>query len=369
MMLEIYLVGGAVRDQLLGLPVKERDWVVVGATPEIMLELGYRPVGKDFPVFLHPQTHEEYALARTERKIAPGYKGFHFYASPDVSLEEDLKRRDLTINAMAQASNGKVIDPFGGREDLKKHILRHVSSAFVEDPVRILRVARFAARFADFNIHPDTVKLMHVMVEQGEVNALVAERVWQEWEGAFIEPCPQRFFEVLNECGALKILFPELSHHNYDSLALVNPAEPAIIAPLRFAILLHTLDRKSIQALCQRYRVPAEYLDLALLVSAHYKEYPRVLELDPEDILVMLETMDAFRRPKRMELFLQVCEFIYAASLDKRSSERMRLAQGLATSVDVAPIIQQGLKGADIGKALRLKRREMIEQGLRKSLV
>ena len=362
--MKTYLVGGAVRDELLGMPVHERDWVVVGATPELMLSQGYRPVGKDFPVFLHPKTKEEYALARTERKTAPGYQGFHFYAAPNVTLEEDLLRRDLTINAMAQTAEGEIIDPYGGHEDLKNRVLRHVSLAFIEDPVRILRVARFAARFGEFTIHPETLRLMQEMVRCGEVNALVAERVWQEWRRALAEPYPQRFFEVLTDCYALPVLFPELQDNTAGLTALKKAAAVTIVTPVRFAVLLHRLG-KELRGLCQRYRVPREYCDLAVLVARYQDNYQQLLTLNAAQLLKLLESLDVFRRPERLELFLSaggVIEGNTTVAFDR--AERLRRAYQLAVAVDPMPILQRGLRGKDIGNALREQQELVIRGGM-----
>lgn len=361
--MEIYLVGGAVRDQLLGIPVLERDWVVVGAQPQDLLNLGYRPVGKDFPVFLHPETKEEYALARTERKTAPGYKGFQFYAAPDVTLEEDLKRRDLTINAIAQTQAGEIIDPYNGQNDLQLRILRHVSPAFIEDPVRILRIARFASRFGDFTIAPETLELMQAMVKQGEVNALVAERVWQEWQTALSERWPQRFFVVLAQCGALPILFSELEKNPSGLRALQKAAECSATLPVRFAVLCHALPLKNIRAL-QRYRVPKEYLDLALMVAQYHEIFQTIVNKGAEELLQLLESLDAFRRLERLELFLSACELIDESPMASVKSQRLRKAFSLAASVDPLPIVQQGLKGADIGKAIHAQQLQKITEGL-----
>lgn len=303
--LKTYLVGGAVRDELLGLPVKERDWVVVGSSPQQLVDLGYKPVGKDFPVFLHPETHEEYALARTERKIAKGYKGFSFYADSDVTLEQDLQRRDLTINAIAKDEHGNLIDPFHGQQDLQQKRLRHVSAAFSEDPVRILRVARFAAKFPEFTVDAETNKLMQQMVTSGEVSALVAERVWKEWARALNESAPERFFEVLIDCNAFDILFPELTDH------LPTLADGCLNAAQRFALLTLQLDEPSLKQLCQRYKVPTEFRELAL--TCHNLE-PLYLALDrqrAEDILEFLKRSDAMRRTERFLLMLNVLNHIH----------------------------------------------------------
>jgi tRNA nucleotidyltransferase (CCA-adding enzyme) len=348
--MEIYVVGGAVRDELLGLPVKDRDWVVVGATPQEMLKQGYLQVGQDFPVFLHPQTHEEYALARTERKTAPGYTGFAFHAAPGVTLEEDLMRRDLSINAMARDAAGTLIDPYGGRADLAARVLRHVSPAFAEDPVRILRVARFAARFADFSVAAETMALMRGMVAAGEVDALVAERVWQELARGLMEARPSRMFEVLRECGALVRLLPELDalwgvpqradyHPEVDTgvhVMLVIDMAARLSAPLpaRFAALTHDLGKgltppdilprhhgheaKSVvllEAVCERLRVPTECRDVARLAARYHGDMHRVAELRAETRVTVLERCDALRRPDRFELILLACEADYRGRL------------------------------------------------------
>ncbi|TWO80876.1 multifunctional CCA addition/repair protein [Denitratisoma oestradiolicum] len=344
--MKVYVVGGAVRDQLLGLPVQDRDWVVVGATPDDMLAQGYKPVGRDFPVFLHPRSREEYALARTERKTAPGYKGFVFHTDPGVSLEEDLIRRDLTINAIAQDEDGTLIDPHGGRADLEARVLRHVSAAFAEDPVRILRVARFAARFADFSVAPETLALMGAMVANGEVDALVPERVWQELAKGLMEVRPSRMFEVLRRCGALQKILPELDalwgvpqrpdyHPEVDTgvhMMLVMDMTARLDAPLpaRFAALTHDLGKGGTPAealprhvghearsvallgpLCERLRVPADCRDLARLVARHHGEIHRYDELRPNTVVRLLERCDALRRPERFGQLLLACEADY----------------------------------------------------------
>ena len=275
--MKIYLVGGAVRDKLLGLPIKEKDWVVVNATVDDMLALRYRQVGKEFPVFLHPKTGEEYALARMERKVKPGYQGFTFDTSPDVSLEEDLIRRDLTVNAMAEGEDGKLTDPYGGKKDLDAKVLRHVSPAFAEDPVRILRVGRFFARYAQlgFTIAPETIALMKQMVQAGEVNALVAERVWKELERALGEKNPEKFFEALAICDALPILFPGIQINSDGMKALTAAAILSDKSVIRFAALLHALPdaKQTISSLCDRYRVPNSFRELALLTATHYAKH------------------------------------------------------------------------------------------------
>lgn len=341
--MKTYIVGGAVRDRLLGLPGADRDHVVVGATPDDMVALGYQPVGRDFPVFLHPVTHEEYALARTERKSGRGYKGFTVYAAPEVTLEEDLIRRDLTINAMAEDEAGTLIDPYGGQRDLTEKIFRHVSDAFAEDPVRILRVARFAARFGEFSVAPDTLTLMRQMVEAGEVDALVPERVWQELARGLREATPSRMFAVLRDCGALAKLLPELDrlfgvpqppehHPEVDTgvhvmLVVDWAASQNFTLPVRFAALTHDLGKgvtppeywprhhgheaKSVElvrALCERLRVPADCRDLALAVARDHGNAYRAAELRPATLVELFERVDAFRRPERFEQFLQACE-------------------------------------------------------------
>ena len=343
--MQVYLVGGAVRDALLGLPVKERDWVVVGGTREALLRLNYREVGRDFPVFLHPDTHEEYALARLERKVAPGYRGFTVEFGSQVTLEEDLARRDLTINAIAQAADGSLIDPYGGKRDLDSRTLRHVSEAFSEDPVRVLRVARFAARFAPlgFRVAPATLELMRDMVQRHEVEALVAERVWQESEKALREPAASTFFQVLRDCGALKSVYPEIDalfgvpqppqwHPEIDSgvhtlMVLDQAAALTEDVGTRFAALVHDLGKGQtppsewpshhgheersaalIEGLAARLRVPSEYRNLALLVARFHGIVHRAFELKPKTLLDFMERADAFRRADRFARALLACE-------------------------------------------------------------
>ncbi|MGB5250847.1 MAG: multifunctional CCA addition/repair protein [Gammaproteobacteria bacterium] len=398
--MEIYLVGGAVRDRLLGHEPRERDWVVVGASPEAMTEQGYRPVGRDFPVFLHPETGEEYALARTERKTSPGYRGFVIHAAPDVTLEEDLQRRDLTINAIAQDQQGQLIDPFGGRADLERRLLRHVSAAFNEDPVRVLRVARFAARFAGegFRVAPETMALMRQMVESGEVDALVPERVWQETERALGECRPSVYIEVLRECGALQRIFPELDrlfgvpqpprwHPEVDTglhmlLVLDQAAQLSESIAVRFAALVHDLGKgttpqhllpahhghgergaKIIGQLARRLRIPNECRDLALLVSRYHCLAHRAAELRADTILKLLERLDAFRRPQRFEAFLIACE----ADLRGRTGFEHRAypqATLLRAACDAASAVEvdrsPGLSGEDIGRRLRQGRLQAV---------
>ncbi len=329
--MKVYLVGGAVRDELLGLPVKERDYVVVGATPEEMAAQGFKPVGKDFPVFLHPQTHEEYALARTERKSGRGYKGFQVHASPEVTLEEDLRRRDLTINAIAKAEDGALVDPFGGRKDLDAKLLRHVSEAFAEDPVRILRVARFAARFG-FKVHEQTMELMRRMVDSGEADFLVPERVWQEFSRGLSEAHPERMFEVLERSGLSRKLLPELQRI---PAALSRPSS----LPVRFALL--TWGLTEVAPLCDRLRAPTEVRELAL--TAH-RVRDKLNNATPEGLLEVLKSADAFRRPDR---FAQLLE---AARLADASVDTARLERALtaAAAIDAGAIAAKASSPAQI---------------------
>ncbi len=407
--MQTYMVGGAVRDALLGLPVNDRDWVVVGATPEEMLVAGYLPVGRDFPVFLHPQTREEYALARTERKTARGYHGFAFHADPSVTLQEDLARRDLTINAMAQAGDGAIIDPFGGRRDLQARVLRHVTEAFREDPVRILRVARLAARFTDFSVAPETQALMRAMVEEGEADALVPERVWQELARGLMEARPSRMFEVLRGCGALQRLLPEVDrlwgvpqrpeHHPEVAtgvhLMLVLDMSARLGAPLavRFACLAHDLgkgttppamlprhighEERSAQLLrevAQRLRVPAECSELADVVAREHGNIHRSGEFGAAALVRLLERCDAFRKPQRFGEVLLACECDArgrAGKADEPYPQRERLLQALdaAQSVrtrDVAQAAQaQGLAGPQVGERIHAERVAAVERQLR----
>jgi tRNA nucleotidyltransferase (CCA-adding enzyme) len=343
MPMQTYVVGGAVRDELLGLPVQDHDWVVVGATPAQMIAQGFRPVGKDFPVFLHPQTQEEYALARTERKTAPGYHGFVFHTSPEVRLEDDLIRRDLTINAMARAEDGTIVDPYGGQQDLRDRVFRHVSEAFAEDPVRILRLARFAARFPDFRVADATNALMRKMVDEGEVDALVPERVWQELSRGLMEQKPSRMFAVLRDCGALARILPELDalwgvpqpplhHPEVDTgvhmmLVIDYAAERGFDLPIRFAALMHDLGKgvtpaehwpkhhghegmgpRLITDLCKRLRVPLESRDLAVMTAREHGNVSRAMELRPKTIVTLFERCDAFRKPARFAQMLLASE-------------------------------------------------------------
>ena len=390
------MVGGAVRDRLLGLPVQDRDWVVTGATPEAMIAGGYTPVGKDFPVFLHPQTHEEYALARTERKTARGYHGFEFHTSPDVTVEQDLQRRDLTINAMAQTPEGELIDPYGGLADLQAKVLRHVSDAFAEDPVRILRLARFAARFVEFSVAAETLVLMRRMVEEGEVDALVPERVWQELSRGLMEPRPSRMFEVLRSCGALARILPEVDrlwgvpqraeyHPEVDTgmhlmLVLDMSARLAASLPVRFACLGHDLGKGTTPAdvlprhlghearsvellrdLCQRLRVPTECRELAEVVAREHGNVHRSADLNPAALVRLLERCDAFRKPQRFEEVLLGCECDARGRLGlenepypprERLMTVLRTAQSVPTAALAEQALQRGLKGPQIAQAI-----------------
>jgi len=400
--MKVYLVGGAVRDALLGLPVHERDWVVVGATPEEMIARGFQPVGKDFPVFLHPQTHEEYALARTERKTAPGYHGFVFHASPEVTLEEDLRRRDLTINAMARDEEGRLIDPYGGQRDLEQRVLRHVSPAFVEDPVRILRVARFAARFAPlgFRMADETLQLMKTMVQNGEVDALVPERVWQEMVRALSTERPSVFFEVLRACGALARILPEVDrlwgvpqpekwHPEIDTgvhtMMVVDAAARLVHDPrVCFAALTHDLGKgttpraqwprhhghearseKLVQAVCARLHCPREYSDLARIVARDHGRTHKVFEMRPDTIVRFLGEVDAWRRPERFEQFLLACEADSRGRTGYEDApypqaEFLRRAAEVTRDVDVAAIRARGIEGPQIAEAIARERAERI---------
>jgi tRNA nucleotidyltransferase (CCA-adding enzyme) len=392
----IFLVGGAVRDAMLGRAHGDRDYVVVGATPADMLADGYKPVGKDFPVFLHPDTGEEYALARTERKTGPGYHGFAFHAAPDVTLEDDLARRDLTINAMARNEAGALVDPYGGEKDLHAKMLRHVSPAFAEDPVRILRVARFYARYAPlgFRIAEETMALMRGMVEQGEAAHLVPERVWAETRRALTEPRPSAFLRALRQCGALAVLFPEIDalygvpqspqhHPEVDSgvhLELVLD-EAARLAPgddlAGFCALTHDLGKAltpegelprhighehrglaPLRSLCARLKVPAEHAELAALTCRHHLEAHRALELKPATVLKLLEAFDAFRRPARLDPFLVACTADKRGRLQHENdaypqADFLRAARDAARAVTARAFVEQGLQGTAIGDAMR----------------
>ena len=415
---QTYLVGGAVRDALLGLPVQDRDWVVVGSSPQHMLDAGFTAVGKDFPVFLHPQTHEEYALARTERKTAPGYRGFSVHADPSVTLEEDLARRDLTINSIAvnadllsansQFDPQAVADPYGGRADLQARVLRHVTPAFREDPVRILRLARFAARFTDFRVAPETTALMQQMVDDGEVDHLVPERVWQELSKGLMEAQPSRLFAVLRSCGALKRLLPELDrlwgvpqspehHPEVDTgvhVMLVLDRAAALGAPLpvRFACLGHDLGKgttpadilprhiaheersvRLLKPLVQRLRVPTDCAELAELVAREHGNIHRSGTLGAAALLRLLERCDALRKPARFAQALLACQCDAQGRLGlhdapypqaQRLQHALALAQSVATETIAAQAMAMGASGPQIGKAIQIARTEAIAKGL-----
>ncbi|MDO8248292.1 MAG: multifunctional CCA addition/repair protein [Rhodoferax sp.] len=428
--MQIYMVGGAVRDALLGLPVKDRDWVVVGATPEALVAQGFLPVGKDFPVFLHPSTKEEYALARTERKTAPGYHGFRVHAAPDVTLEEDLARRDLTINSIAVSTNstgagglfdteiavdpaawqsaGVLVDPFGGQEDLARKVFRHVTAAFREDPVRILRVARLAARFSDFTVAPETLELMGDMVQSGEVDHLVAERVWQELARGLMEDSPSRMFEVLRDCGALAILLPEVKqlwgvpqradyHPEIDTgvhLMMVLDMCARLSAPLtvRVACLFHDLGKgttpahllprhlgheersaRMLKGICERLRIPTDCRELADVVAREHSNIHRSPELDAAALVRLLERCDALRKPERFEQILLACECDARGRLgyfDSPYPQRQRLRNVLATmqSVETKSIasdaMASGASGQKIGALIHQARTRAVQRAL-----
>ncbi len=402
--MQVFIVGGAVRDELLGLPVQDRDYVVVGARPEEMLALGFRPVGKDFPVFLHPKTQEEYALARTERKTGHGYKGFAFHAAPEVTLEADLARRDLTINAIARHEDGALIDPYHGIADLKARLLRHVGPAFVEDPVRILRVARFAARFPGFVVAPETLALMRTMVSGGEADHLVAERVWQELAKGLMETKPSRMFDVLRECGVLARLLPELDrlfgvaqradyHPEIDTgvhvmMVLDESALRSYALPVRFAALLHDLGKgltpvgelprhpghearsfKLVGEVCARLKVPTDCRELALLVARYHGEIGRVAELRASTLVKLLEKVDALRRPQRFEQLLEACACDFHGRLGWATKPYLppalfRQALDAVRSVDAATIARACPDAAQIPLRLHEARVAAVKRGL-----
>jgi tRNA nucleotidyltransferase (CCA-adding enzyme) len=400
--MKTYLVGGAVRDELLGYPHKEKDWVVVGATPEDMLAAGFQQVGKDFPVFLHPETKEEYALARTERKTSPGYKGFDVHATPDVTLEQDLLRRDLTINAIAKDEAGEIIDPLNGLQDIHDRILRHVSPAFTEDPVRILRVARFAARYLHlgFMVADETMQLMKQMVADGEVDALVPERVWQEMEKALGERSPSRFIEVLRDCGALERILPELDrlfgvpqpeeHHPevdtgiHTLMVLQQACRLSDDTGVRFAALMHDLGKgvtpesewphhieheargaDIVLDVCKRLRVPNEYRDLAERTARFHLHYHRALELKPSTVVNTLEQLDAFRKPQRFEKFLLASE---ADARGRPGHEHSTFPQGAyfrtafeqAQKVDIKSLLEAGYSNKELADKIREERTRLV---------
>jgi len=416
--MQVFVVGGAVRDALMGQIVNDRDWVVVGSTPEAMNALGFLPVGKDFPVFLHPKSREEYALARTERKTARGYKGFAVQAAPNVTLEEDLARRDLTVNAMAVPEAlahaapgswaGLIVDPYGGQADLNHKVLRHVTEAFAEDPVRILRVARFAARFADFSVADETMVLMRQMVEDGEANHLVPERVWQELSKGLMSKKPSRMFEVLRKCGALQVLLPELDrlwgvpqrpeyHPEIDTglhmmLVMDMAAHLNMPLPVRVACLMHDLGKgttpadvlprhighegrsvKLLQQVCERLRAPTDCKELAEVVAREHGNIHRSADLNAEAVMRLLERCDAIRQPERFERVLQACECDARGRLGLEEAAypqaaRLLQAQRAALSVETAPIAQaaaaQGLKGPQIGAQISKARVKAVAASL-----
>lgn len=400
--MKIYLVGGAVRDTLLNLPVVDHDWVVVGAMPADLLALGYQQVGKDFPVFLNPQTHEEYALARTERKSGQGYTGFTCYAAPDVTLEEDLLRRDLTINAMARGDDGVLVDPYNGKADLDARLLRHVSDAFGEDPLRVLRVARFAARFASlgFTVAPETSALMQQMAESGELASLTAERVWKETEKALQSQSPQVYFQVLRDCGALKVLFPEIDAlfgvpapekwhpeidtgvHTLMTLAIAAQLSPEV--DIRFSALCHDLGKgitpqelwphhyghgpagvRLVEKLCQRLRVPNPVRELAKLVAEYHDLIHTVNKLRPETLLKLFDAIDVWRKPQRLE------QMILTSEADARGrtgfennpypqGDYLRQAYQVANAVSVKEVVESGLQGLAIRDEVKRRRQQAL---------
>ncbi|WP_347253338.1 multifunctional CCA addition/repair protein [Leminorella grimontii] len=396
--MKTYLVGGAVRDALLGLPVHERDWVVVGATPEQMLALGYQQVGKDFPVFLHPDTHDEHALARTERKTGAGYTGFSCYSAPDVTLEQDLLRRDLTINAIAQDADGALIDPYHGERDIEQRVLRHVSLAFREDPVRVLRAARFAARFAPlgFTIAPETLQLMKEIVDAGEIAHLTPERVWKETEKALKTDAPQTFFQTLRDCGALAVLFPELDalfgvpapekwHPEIDTgvhvlMVLEMAARLSKDVDVRFSALLHDVGKgltppnlwphhpghgttgiRLVEDICQRYRIPNATRELARLVSEFHDRIHSVYRLSPEALLELFDTVDVWRKPQRLEQLLLVSEADYRGRTGWQEkpypqADYLNEAYRVACAVSVKEIVAAGFSGIAIKDELTQRR-------------
>lgn len=402
--MKVYLVGGAVRDRLLGYPVKERDWVVVGASPQELLNQGYQQVGRDFPVFLHPKTREEYALARTERKTAPGYYGFICDFNPHVTLEDDLARRDLTINAMAEDEKGRLIDPYHGQDDLNAKLLRHVSPAFVEDPLRVLRVARFAARYhhLGFKLADETRLLMYTMVKRGELNHLIKERIWQEWQQSLEEKNPEVFIKVLRACGALEIILPELHalfgipnplpfHLEIDTgvhtLMVLEAAAALTDEPcVRFAALMHDLGKAKtpmrdwpkhpsheehskalVKAISSRLAIPNDYRDLALLVAEYHGFIHKSKSLKPEAIVTILEQIDAFRREERFEQLLLACEADaqgMGRDIKYEQTAHWRHFRKECVTIDAQPLIKQGLTGREIKTALHQQRVERIKKCL-----
>jgi tRNA nucleotidyltransferase (CCA-adding enzyme) len=398
---QTYLVGGAVRDQLLGIEVKDKDYVVVGATPELMVEAGFQPIGKDFPVFLHPASKDEYALARTERKTAKGYHGFEFNADPDVTLKEDLLRRDLTINAMAMDEQGQIIDPFGGQKDLKNKWLRHVSSAFAEDPVRVLRVARFMSRLAPlgFQVHPDTLELMKKLVKDGEIAALVAERVWQEIKNSLNQAKPSAFFLTLRDCGALAILLPEIDclfgipqtkqwHPEVDTgihaMLAIDQAKD-LDNDVAFAVMVHDLGKgitpkdvlpshrgheaaglPLVKAVCRRFKVPSHYKRLALRVCQWHLHAHTIMELRASTVETLFSRLDAYRNPKGLEKFIQACQADATGRWGEEfqqypQADYIRTLFKAARSIDKKPLFDRGLQGKELGDQIRQLRVSAIQ--------
>lgn len=402
--MKIYLVGGAVRDKLLNYPSDENDWVVVGGSPEQMVEQGFQPVGQDFPVFINPQTGEEYALARTERKSGHGYQGFTFHTAADISLEDDLVRRDLTINAMAEDSNGQLIDPYGGQQDLQNRVLRHISDAFTEDPLRVLRVARFAARYhhLGFTVAPETLALMTSIVGSGEIQHLVAERVWKETERALCEKSPDIYIDVLRQCGALQILLPEVDvlfgvpqradyHPEVDTgihtlMSLQQAALLSNSAAVRFSVLVHDLGKgitpdhvlpshKGHEArglplvtnVCDRLKVPNEHRQLAMAVTEFHLLCHKAFELRPETILKLLKGLGAIKSERRLEEFLLCCEADARGRTgfedrDYPSSDYLRQARQVVVKTDISDLLNRGTSGAEIGRQLGLRQTEKLAE-------
>lgn len=401
---EVYLVGGAVRDELLGHPVADRDWVVIGASPEDLLSQGYQQIGNDFPCFLHPQTKDEYALARTERKSGRGHAGFVCDFGPEITLEEDLFRRDLTINAIAKTADGHYVDPYGGRDDLKSGTLRHVSEAFSEDPLRVLRVARFAARYAalGFTVHPQTLSLMRQLVDEGELASLTPERIWKEMSRALTEPQPSEFFRVLRACGALKVVLPEIDvlfgvpqppqHHpevdtgEHVMLCLDIARERYDTPIVTWAVLMHDLGKgvtpaeewpkhilheirgvPLVEAVSARFKVPRDYCALGKLASEHHLRCHKLLEMRPRSIMRLLEALDAFRRPERVKHFAQTCE---ADARGRLGMEDREYPQGellvacaaAAKIIDNRPLLDAGYEGLKLAEQIRRMRIKAIAQ-------
>lgn len=402
--MNVYLVGGAVRDELLGRSVSDRDWVVTGATPEILITQGYQQIGNEFPCFLHPDTKEEYALARTERKTGKGHTGFICDFGPEITLEEDLSRRDLTINAIAKSPDGDYVDPYGGRKDLEAGVLRHVSDAFAEDPLRVLRVARFAARYAElgFQVHPSTLALMQQLVEAGEVAELTAERVWKEMSRALTEPRPSEFFRTLRACGALEVLLPEVDklfgvpqppkhHPEVDTgehiMMVIDTARQHFNQPLvTFAGLLHDLGKgvtpedqwpkhikheinglEPVEAVCERFKIPKDYRALALIVTEHHLRCHRILDARGKVILRLLEAVDAFRRPERLQFFVQACEADARGRGEMQDNDYPQAAfligcAAAARQINIKPLLEKGYQGKKLAEQIRRLRIKAIAQ-------